>query len=102
MCFALDMPCGARGDLDHIEFVKTKYRQGSIASHFAMLPELLCHPERLKKIADFRKESKDLRTDFYRCGFVPAKILRLAALAQDDILFFAPVVDICLCGIKPI
>ena len=22
-----------------------------------------CHPERLEKIADFRKESKDLRTD---------------------------------------
>ena len=25
--------------------------------------EKICHPERLKKIYDFRKESKDLRTD---------------------------------------
>jgi hypothetical protein len=26
MCNALDMPCGARGDLDHIEFAKQIYR----------------------------------------------------------------------------
>ena len=26
-------------------------------------PKKRCHPERLKKIADFRRESKDLRTD---------------------------------------
>ena len=26
-------------------------------------PQNRCHPERLKKIADFRRESKDLRTD---------------------------------------
>ena len=26
-------------------------------------PEMVCHPERVEKIEDFRKESKDLRTD---------------------------------------
>ena len=26
-------------------------------------PKIVCHPERLKKIEDFCKESKDLRTD---------------------------------------
>jgi hypothetical protein len=26
MCQALDMPCGAGGDLDHIEFAKQIYR----------------------------------------------------------------------------
>ena len=29
--------------------------------------EKVCHPERLKKIHDFRKESKDLRTDLLLC-----------------------------------
>ena len=27
-----------------------------------------CHPERLKKIEDFRKESKDLRTEYLQCS----------------------------------
>ena len=29
--------------------------------------KLCCHPERLKKIEDFRKESKDLRTNYLLC-----------------------------------
>ena len=46
-------------------------------------PEIICHPERLKKIADFRKESKDLRTDltanvpFVRRSFDSLRSLRM-------------------------
>ena len=35
-------------------------------------PKTACHPERLEKIGDFQKESKDLRTDFNRKGIVCA------------------------------
>ena len=45
-----------------------------------------CHPERLKKIKDFHKESKDLRTDptanviFVRRFFDALRLLRMTDL----------------------
>ena len=46
-------------------------------------PKNRCHPERLKKIADFRKESKDLRTELtanvpsVRRSFDALRLLRM-------------------------
>ena len=45
-----------------------KYPQWACCKMNSNTPKTVCHPERLKKIADFRKESKDLRTN------LPAKV----------------------------
>ena len=44
----------------------------------------VCHPERLKKIEDFQKESKDLRTDLTAYVPVMRRFFDSLSLAQND------------------
>ena len=75
-------------------------------------PELICHPERLKKIEDFRKESKDLRTNFttnvpsVRRSFDSLRSLRmtyLGGLLQNTVFCNGPFIydGSWSCSIQP-
>ena len=63
-------------------------RQFSGRKPFCNTPEHICHPERLEKIEDFRKESKDLRNNFtanvpsVRRSFDSLRSLRMTELGS--------------------
>ena len=47
-------------------------------------PEIVCHPERPEKIEDFRRESKDLRTNLTVKVTLVRRSFDSLSLAQDD------------------